>query len=209
MVTFTIPKEIERFYEFTEKSELEKKILDCGAGGSRPKIAVFSERGYEAHGVEISDTQIDRAQKYANENKLDYKIIKADMRKLPFEDESFNFVYSYHSIMHLTKAGTIKAIKEMLRVLKKDGLLYINFQSTDSTGLKWGNDIGDNEMLDFSEVDKHGFNDTFHSFYNNDEADELFKDLKLLHKGKSSFEYTHNDEKSQSVTIDYILQKKK
>lgn len=208
MVTFTIPQEIERFFEFTERSEFKKKILDCGAGGSKPKIAVFSERGYDAHGVEISDAQIERAQKYAKENNLNYKIVKADMRKLPFEDESFSFVYSYHSIMHITKAGTIKAIKEMLRVLKKGGLLYINFQSTDSTGLKWGNDIGDNEMLDFSEVDKHGFNDTFHSFYNNDEPDELFKGLKLLQKGTSSFEYTYNDEKCQSITIDYILQKK-
>ncbi len=207
MVTFTIPHEIERFLELTEKSDFEKKILDCGAGGSNPKIAVFSEKGYDAHGVEISDTQIERAQKYAKENNLDYKIIKADMRKLPFEDESFSFVYSYHSIMHITKAGTIKAIKEMQRVLKKGGLLYINFQSTDSTGLKWGNDIGDNEMLDFSEVDKHCFDDTFHSFYNNDEADELFTGLKLLHKGITSFDYIHNDKQCQSITIDYIVQK--
>lgn len=208
MVTFTIPPEIEKFFEYTEKSEFEKKILDCGVGGSSPKIAVFSERGYDAHGVEISNTQIERAQKYAKENNLDYKIVKADMRKLPYEDESFSFVYSYHSIMHLTKEGTIKAIKEMLRVLKKGGLLYINFQSTDSTGLKWGNDIGDNEMLDFSEVDKNDFNETFHSFYKDDEADNLFIRLNILHKEKSSFEYTYNDEKCQSVTIDYILQKK-
>ena len=79
MVTFTIPQEIERFFEFTEKSKFEKKILDCGAGGFEPNIGVFSEQGYEAHGVEISDTQIERAQKYAEENNLDYKIIKADI----------------------------------------------------------------------------------------------------------------------------------
>lgn len=208
MVTFIIPKEIEKFFEFTEKSDFEKKILDCGAGGSKPKIAVFSERGYEAHGVEISNTQIERAQKYAEENNLEYKIAKADMRKLPYEDETFSFVYSYHTIMHLTKAGTKKAIKEMLRVLKKGGLLYINFQSTDSTGLNYGKDIGDNEILDISEADKNGFEDTFHSYYNNDEADKLFDGIELLHKGTSIFEYTYNDVECQSVTIDYILQKK-
>jgi len=207
MVTFTIPQEIERFFEFTERSEFEKKILDCGAGGSNPKIAVFSEKGYEAHGVEISDTQIERAQKYAKDNKLNFKIIKADMRHLPYEDESFSFVYSHHTIMHLTKAGTKLAIGEMLRVLKKGGLLYINFQSTDSTGLKWGNDIGDNEILDISEAGKYGFEETFHSYYNDDEADELFRELKLLHKGKTSFSYTYNDEDCLGVTIEYILEK--
>jgi len=207
MVTFTIPQEIERFLEFTEKSECEKKILDCGAGGRNPKIAVFSEKGYEAHGVEISDTQIERAQKYANSNKLDFKIVKADMRQLPFEDENFSFVYSYHTIVHLTKAGAKLAIDEMLRVLKKGGLLYVNFQSTDSTSLKWGNDIGDNEIVAVSEAGKSGFEETLHSFYNNDEPDELFKDLKLLHKGVTNFSYIYNDEKCLGVTIDYILQK--
>jgi ubiquinone/menaquinone biosynthesis C-methylase UbiE len=207
MVTFNIPQEIERFFEFTEKSDFEKKILDCGAGGFEPNIAVFSERGYEAYGVEISDTQIERAQKYAEENNLDYKIIKADMRDLPFENKSFSFVYSYNTIEHLTKAGTKKAVKELLRVLKKGGLLYINFQSTDSAFMKEGKDIGDNEILDISKAGKYGFEDTFHSFYNIDEADELFAGLKLLHKGKTIFDYTFNDEKCQSITIDYIIQK--
>jgi len=207
MVTFNIPQEIERFFEFTEKSDFEKKILDCGAGGSKPNIAVFSERGYEVHGVEISDTQIERAQKYAEENNLDYKIIKADIRELPYEDESFSFAYSYNTIEHLTKVGTKKAVKEMLRVLKKGGLLYINFQSTDSAFIKEGKDIGDNEMLDISQAGKYGFEDTFHSFYNIDEADELFTGLKLLHKGITSFDYIHNDKQCQSITIDYIVQK--
>ncbi|NHJ85149.1 MAG: class I SAM-dependent methyltransferase [Asgard group archaeon] len=208
MVSFTVPQEIERFYAFTEKSDLEKKILDCGAGGTRPKIAVFSERGYEAHGVEISNTQIVRAQKYAEENNLEYNIIKADIRELPFEDESFSFVYSYNSIEHLTKAGTKIAVKEMLRVLKKGGLLYINFQSTDSDFKNQGKDIGDNEVLDVTLAGKHGFEDTFHSFYNYDEADELFTGLKLLYKGKTIIDFTNNDEKDQIITIDYITQKK-
>ena len=207
MVTFTIPEEIERFLEFTEKSDFEKKILDCGAGGSNPKIAVFSEKGYESHGVEVSDTQIERAHKYAKDNNLDYKIVKADMRQLPYNDEAFSFVYSHHTIMHLTKAGTKLAIKEMLRVLKKGGLLYVNFQSTESSGLKWGNDIGDNEILDVSEAGKYGFEESFHSFYKDDEADELFEELKLLYKGKVSFNYTHKEESCQSVTISYIAQK--
>ncbi|NHJ49558.1 MAG: methyltransferase domain-containing protein, partial [Asgard group archaeon] len=167
----------------------------------------FSERGYEAHGVEISDTQIERAQKYAEENNLDYKIIKADIRELPYEDESFSFVYSYNSIEHLTKAGTKKAVKEMLRVLKKGGLLYINFQSTDSAFKKEGKDIGDNEILNISQAGKHGFEDTFHSFYNIDEADELFIGLKLLHKGKTIFDFIQNEKQCQSITIDYIIQK--
>ena len=207
MVPFTVPPEIKRFLEFIERSNFEKKILDCGAGGSEPTIAIFSKRGFEAYGVEISETQLERAEKYAEENNLDYKMIKADIRQLPFDKESFSFVYSYNTIEHLTKEGTKKAVKEMLRVLKKNGLLYINFQSVDSAFMKEGKDIGDKEILDISKAGKFGFEDTFHSFYDIDEADELFTGLKLLHKGKTIFDFIQDEKQCQSITIDYIVQK--
>lgn len=57
----------------------------------------------------------------------------------------------------------------MLDVRRKAKLLYINFYSIESTGVYWRKDIGDNEMLYFSEVDKHLFDDTFHSIYSIDE----------------------------------------
>lgn len=65
-----------RFLWFCEKSELEKKVLDCGAGGILPPLALFNQRGYETHGVDISNTQVHKAKEFSNELGLDLNIIK-------------------------------------------------------------------------------------------------------------------------------------
>ncbi|MGC1120504.1 MAG: hypothetical protein WBA22_05365 [Candidatus Methanofastidiosia archaeon] len=39
-------------------SSLEKEVLDCGAGGERPPLALFYEYGYKTLGIDTSDEQI-------------------------------------------------------------------------------------------------------------------------------------------------------
>ena len=53
------------FLNECNKSTLEKKILDCGAGGGHPPLAIFYRNGYKTYGIEILDSQIERANKYA------------------------------------------------------------------------------------------------------------------------------------------------
>ncbi|MHA1290912.1 MAG: hypothetical protein ACTSPB_26300, partial [Candidatus Thorarchaeota archaeon] len=53
-----------RMYNFLwtiRNSTLEKKILDCGAGGRFPPLAIFHQHGFETHGIDLSDDQIERA----------------------------------------------------------------------------------------------------------------------------------------------------
>lgn len=210
MVTYTIPKEIERYLSFIEKkTSMERKILDCGAGGRRPKIAIFRELGFNTTGIEISEKQIENANNYGKQNNLELNILQGDMRNLPFEDNSFSFVYSYHTIMHLRKKDIETSIKEMLRVLKPDGLLYVNFQSIDSTSSSDGEDLGDYEMLERIEVGKHDFEDILHSYHRENEADKYFKGHTIICKGKSEMQYNYQNRDCVSVTIDYIVEKKK
>ncbi len=48
-----------------------------------------------------------------------------DARKLPFKDEEFNEVYSRFFLEHLPRKEALVALKEMFRVLKKEGTLEI------------------------------------------------------------------------------------
>jgi len=57
------------FLNECNKSSLKKKILDCGAGGQFPPLAIFFAKGYECHGIELSEKQIEAAQNYVNEHK--------------------------------------------------------------------------------------------------------------------------------------------
>jgi ubiquinone/menaquinone biosynthesis C-methylase UbiE len=173
------PLSIYRFLRITEKAELEKKILDCGAGGPLPPLALFHDYGYETHGIDISLHAIDASEKFALEQGMKLNIIKGDMRKIPFDNESFSFVFSQNSICHLTKNDSMAAIKEMVRVLKPSGYLFVDFMSKESSyygSPTLGEEIGDGE---YQYINDDG-DEVIHSFHSDGEPDKFFTGLKVV-----------------------------
>ncbi|MFX0107607.1 MAG: class I SAM-dependent methyltransferase [Candidatus Hodarchaeota archaeon] len=177
------PARINEFLSYIERIDLEKTILDCGAGGPRPPLALFHEWGYKCHGIDISQAAVDAAILYASEHGLLLHMKVGDMRNLPYDTASFSFVYTQNSICHLTKEDQKKAIDEMLRVLRPNGILYVDFMSTASSYCgtpDLGKDIGKHE---YHFIDEDG-EDVLHVFFDDDEADALFKDAEIVQKLK-------------------------
>ncbi|MFX1516580.1 MAG: class I SAM-dependent methyltransferase [Promethearchaeota archaeon] len=171
------------FLRYCNNSNMERKILDCGAGGQQPPLYLFYQYGYETFGIDNSKHSIKNAEEFCKHYNLniDLNIKLGDIKKLEFEDESFPFVYSYNTIMHLSKKDITIAMKEMERVLTPNGLLYVNFGSEDSEIGDRGEKIGDGEY-----ALPIGDNETaLHSFHGDNEADVYFRDFELLHKDKS------------------------
>jgi len=52
--------------------------------------------------------------------------VVADVRKLPFPDGRFDYVYSSHTLEHISHLETRETIKEWLRVLTRAGMIKIN-----------------------------------------------------------------------------------
>lgn len=117
------------FLRYCESSNLDKKVLDCGAGGVRPPLSLFSEFGYDTHGIELCDEQLRKAQDFSEKHHMELDIVKGDMRYLPYENETFSFLFSYNTSVHMLKKDFAKALLEFKRVLNKDGLCYVNFLS--------------------------------------------------------------------------------
>lgn len=200
------PSHLYRFLKIIEKIPLEKKILDCGAGGPRPPLALFSQHGYETHGIDISNSAITSAQKFSEEHKLGINIIEGDMRKIPFGDESFSFVFTQHSICHLTKRDTKKAIDEITRVLRPGGFCFIDFMSTDSSyygAESLGKEVGPGE---YQYVDEDG-DTVLHCFHSDGEPDQYFSGLKLVHKVKTIVENLIRPSIDIDVRMEYIATK--
>jgi len=82
------PEYLYTFLKIIKSSPLDKNVLDCGAGGHRPPLALFKLKGYETCGVDISDKALQLASNFAELNHLNLNIQKGDMRNLPFDDES-------------------------------------------------------------------------------------------------------------------------
>jgi 2-polyprenyl-3-methyl-5-hydroxy-6-metoxy-1,4-benzoquinol methylase len=70
---------IENEIEFNKQS----RILDIGCGTGRHSIEL-TKRGYKVTGVDLSDSQLERAKAKATEQNLRINFQKHDARNLPF-----------------------------------------------------------------------------------------------------------------------------
>jgi ubiquinone/menaquinone biosynthesis C-methylase UbiE len=175
------------FLSFINARHLQKeisrrrKILDCGAGGPVPPLALFHQHGFEAWGIDAADDQLNMARQFCEQQGIELHLRAGDMRRIPFEDETFDYVYEHYSMCHLSKGDTALAVSEMYRVLKPQGLCLLGVISMDSwpkslfgqerkPGEYWGEEGGD-EL-------------TLHSMFSDEEADELVSAWEIVSKEK-------------------------
>jgi len=92
-----------------------KKIVDVGCGTGR----FISNYPSIIKGIDQNQESVETCLKKG------YDVVKADVTKLPFEDNSFDGVHCSHVIEHLQHKEAYKLLSELLRVLKKDGILVI------------------------------------------------------------------------------------
>ena len=94
------------------------KILDAGCGtGFNMKI--LSNFG-EVYGIDYSKEAI----KFCKQNKIKNAKI-ASVENIPFKDNTFDLVTSFEVLYHKGVKDDKMALKEIVRVCKKDGLIAI------------------------------------------------------------------------------------
>ena len=74
------------FIENEIKSDKSLKILDVGCGTGRHTIEL-SKRGFTVTGIDLSETQLQRAREKAERNNLQINFLKQDARNLSFINE--------------------------------------------------------------------------------------------------------------------------
>ena len=101
-------------------------VLDCGCGPGSITLSIASRIGNgRVVGVDFGESQIQRANESAKERGIAKALFQqADCYSLPFEDASFDCVFSNALIEHLT--DPVRALREMLRVLKPGGVIGVS-----------------------------------------------------------------------------------
>ena len=201
MERLVFPPPLYQLLRFTGDLE-EKTVLDCGAGGRRPPLALFRSHGFETSGIDISQSQVEAAGNFERKHNMTLNIALGDMRDLQFPDESFSCVYTYNSSIHLSKRDTRKAVDEMLRVLKPDGVMYINF-IWDLARSMYGEERAPGEFW----MIVHDGDEVLHTLYSEEEADEIMKGQDILLKDKQQLAFKHEDEVLNDAIIHYYLKK--
>lgn len=191
-----------KFLRYCNQSKLPKKIVDCGAGGDMPPLGLFYTEGYETIGVEIDSRQLELSKMFEKENDMKLNIVKGDMKSLPFKDGKIPFLYSYGSIFHMPKDDIKVTIEEFERVLKKDGLCYINVLSKEDERYGTGIKVSADEFI--QNEDKK---EILHSYFEFNELESYFKHSDIIYKEIRTFIRIYEGKKIKQSYIDYIIKK--
>lgn len=192
-----------KFLEYCNKSNMEKKILDCGAGGNMPPLGLFYSEGYETYGIELSEKQIELSKAFEKEHNMNLNIRQGDIKNLPFKNNEIPFIYSYGTIFHMSKEDVKNTINEFKRVLKSEALCFVSFLSKEDERYGQGVKLNDDEY-----IQREYGEDVMHSYFGINECDTYFEDMEIIYKEVRLFERIYEGKKIRQGYIDYIAQKK-
>jgi ubiquinone/menaquinone biosynthesis C-methylase UbiE len=111
---------IDRAFNFKER----KNALDFGCGIGRLTLPLANYFD-QVVGIDISDTMISLAEELVGRHgvnlkgKIEYTVNKNNF--IPFEDKTFDFIYSSIVLQHMRKNIALLYISEFVRVLSKGG----------------------------------------------------------------------------------------
>ena len=100
------------------------KLLNIGCAHG-PDFLPFRQ-GFELYGVDFSIEMLKFAQRYSRKFNFTVNLSVADVRYLPYPDETFDRAISVATYHHLKgKEGRVKSVQELRRVLKPGGEAFI------------------------------------------------------------------------------------
>ena len=99
----------------TLNREWNGRILDIGGGGEGVIGRLYT---HQVVAIDIRQEELDEAP-------AGFEKILMDATHLKFEDNSFDHVTSFYTLMFMSTEDQKRAVAEAMRVLKKDGELHI------------------------------------------------------------------------------------
>ena len=119
-------KEVAFIEDVLEKNK-KGAVLDLCCGTSRHSI-VLSQHGWSIIGLDLSKNLLAIAKKRMRQNSVDFPLVRADMRYLPFRNQVFDAVINmFTSFGYLpSEAEDLKCLHEVQRTLTENGDFLID-----------------------------------------------------------------------------------
>ncbi len=115
---------------FATKFKKDSLICDAGCGPSGHIGRYLFDKGINVVGIDISEKCVELAQFYNPD--MNFKC--ADIASMPFDDNTFDGLISYYSIINTPKIYVNKIFTEFRRVLKPDGYLLVAVKAGTTEG---------------------------------------------------------------------------
>ncbi|MBR5088948.1 MAG: methyltransferase domain-containing protein [Ruminiclostridium sp.] len=126
--TWLKPSEDSFYYAEKWRAEGRTRLLDLGCGLGRHSV-FFDAHGFRVTAIDLSEYGVDHLREWQKKNGTDFRAVVGDMTSLPFADNAFDCIYSYHVLSHTDSEGIKKVFSEIHRVLKPGGEIYFDLCS--------------------------------------------------------------------------------
>lgn len=143
----------------------------CGFGAYS---LMFASNGFEVEGFDISETAVGITKKSLEKYGIDsskYKV--ADILNTGYSDEAFDGVVVHAVIDHLLVSDAKKAIEELCRITKKNGLIMLSFDPLEEEDVDCPHIVLEDGSVQYTTDDSRNMM-IFH-YYSNDEIKELLE----------------------------------
>ncbi len=140
-------------------------LLDAGCGNGRYALPLRMY-GFDVVAVDVSLDALKTARERSISRRLDIDFLAANIYQMPFSDASFDVIWCYGVLQHLLLRERELAVIEYRRMLKKEGMLFIEVFGEDDMRYG-GNEIEHNT---FSRK-----NNIIYHYFNKNELDGLLK----------------------------------
>ena len=105
-----------------------KRVLDLGCGSGR-NVVYLAKNGFDVSGIDIAEVGINLTREWLNKENLHADLKVGNIyERLPYKDNYFDAVISTQALHHERIQNIRKAILEIERILKPQGLIYVTFR---------------------------------------------------------------------------------
>ena len=112
------------------------KALDLGCGNAKDSL-FLAQRGFSVHAIDIDSKIIKNLKQEPKKEKLKINIIKADIRKFPIKENTYDLILAINSLIFMKKSELQKIITKIKKGVKNNGIVIISgFTTKDSSYLK-------------------------------------------------------------------------
>ncbi len=149
-------------------------VVDLGCGSGR-HVKLIKDLGVDnVIGMDYSLNGL----KITSEN-FSSHVIQNDNKKIPLKSNSVDIIVAWGSLHYNKKQDLPIMIKEIYRVLKKDGIFYGTIRSSNDSYLKKGKHLGN----DCWQTDLKDIKGSITSFYDEEELNKQFEIFNNLNYG--------------------------
>jgi len=147
--TFDQPQaEVVAFAEHLRQQRLPgARVLDAGCGRGRNTL-YLSHAGFAVHACDLSPVAIQAARQRIQKTSTSVMFQVADLIHLPFPDSWFEAGICAHVLPYHLRADIVHSVRELRRILKPGGWLYLELLDCDDAEYGCGQELEEHTFRD-------------------------------------------------------------